>query len=192
MLNFAYPEEVVTKFFNFSKNKFFGYMGMGESKALYYADKWRILRQDVFHFIRGKKHTLAVNGRQKVLLIANSPLSEVIQRSLQACDADLEVVTIANGHDALFRSENFLPDVVILDVDIPGMNGQEILRTLGRSARNGKIRVLVIGGREENAGHFVVRDDSMITLSKPLVDKELRKSVDWLLAMGRATCSIGV
>ena len=43
-----------------------------------------------------------------------------------------EVVGVASAEDALARFNNFQPDTLIADVELPGMNGLDLLKQSGR------------------------------------------------------------
>lgn len=58
-----------------------------------------------------------------------------------------EVFTHSNGHDALEAVANRAPDLLILDVMLPGRSGYEILRDLRAQAEWSKLPVLVLTAR---------------------------------------------
>lgn len=51
-----------------------------------------------------------------------------------------------DGMSALDAAERFRPDVVLLDVGLPGMNGYEVARELRRRPHLGKPRIVAITG----------------------------------------------
>ncbi|HUE48536.1 MAG TPA: LytTR family DNA-binding domain-containing protein [Steroidobacteraceae bacterium] len=67
----------------------------------------------------------------KVLIVDDEPPARERLRSLLAEIADVEVVGEAvNGHEALKETHDRAPDVVLLDVRMPGMDGLEAARHL--------------------------------------------------------------
>src|SRR2546430_3819753 len=67
----------------------------------------------------------------RVLIVDDEPPARERLRSLLAEIADVEVVGEAvNGHEALKESHDLAPDVVLLDVRMPGMDGLEAARHL--------------------------------------------------------------
>jgi two-component system, NarL family, invasion response regulator UvrY len=69
---------------------------------------------------------------------------------LQAAATDIEVVAEAdNGEEALALLETVQPDVLVLDLSMPGMSGLEVLRRL--RARHSRLRVLVLSAHEDSA-----------------------------------------
>jgi two-component system, LytTR family, response regulator AlgR len=69
--------------------------------------------------------------RLKVLIVDDEPPARERLRSLLAEIADVEVIGEAvNGADALAHTHDLAPDVVLLDVRMPGMDGLEAARHL--------------------------------------------------------------
>ena len=60
-----------------------------------------------------------------------------------------KVRTATNGTDALESVRNLLPDLVILDVNMPQVGGLEVCRQLKREAATADIPVIFISGQEE-------------------------------------------
>lgn len=59
---------------------------------------------------------------------------EVIRSGLAAAGGQFEVVGEAgDGNAALSAIANLAPDIIILDVEMPGMNGLDVVRALRRS-----------------------------------------------------------
>ncbi len=70
-------------------------------------------------------------ARLKVLIVDDEPPARERLRSLLAEVPDVEVIgEAANGHEALALTYDRAPDVVLLDVRMPGMDGLEAARHL--------------------------------------------------------------
>ena len=62
----------------------------------------------------------------KILIVDDEPLArERLQRHLQELDSGYETIQAENGLVALEQSEQHLPDIVLLDIRMPGMDGIE-------------------------------------------------------------------
>ena len=65
----------------------------------------------------------------RVLVVEDDqPIAEVLQRSLRM--EGYEVRTCADGRQALEEERTFVPDLVILDLGLPGLDGLEVAREL--------------------------------------------------------------
>ncbi|TLM65220.1 MAG: response regulator [Deltaproteobacteria bacterium] len=99
---------------------------------------------------------------------------------------DCRVTTVHSGEDGLALIEEDPPQLVILDVTLPGMNGLDVCRTMRRDPWMEKIPVLMLTGRDEDddivAGLDVGADDYM---TKPFALKVLSARVNALLRRGR-------
>src|SRR5260370_41226309 len=70
-------------------------------------------------------------ARVRVIIVDDEPRARERLRSLLAEIADVEVIGEAvNGHEALRETHDLAPDVVLLDVRMPGMDGLEAARHL--------------------------------------------------------------
>jgi DNA-binding NarL/FixJ family response regulator len=75
---------------------------------------------------------------------------EGLRRMLESCD-DLEVVGgAANGEDALRLIPDATPDVVLLDLNLPGMQGLDVLAALhSKDTASPKVLVLTVHDDED-------------------------------------------
>jgi two-component system, OmpR family, alkaline phosphatase synthesis response regulator PhoP len=71
---------------------------------------------------------------KKILLIDDDPrLVEVLQIRLEAAGYGVHVAF--NGQDGVATARNVLPALIVLDVNMPGMDGLEVCRTLREADR---------------------------------------------------------
>jgi two-component system chemotaxis response regulator CheB len=72
-----------------------------------------------------------MTARARVLIVDDSAVMRSLLRSVVSADARLEVAgTAANGADALEAVARLRPDVMLLDVEMPVLDGLETLRRL--------------------------------------------------------------
>ncbi len=68
-------------------------------------------------------------GLQKILIVEdNSSIQEIYTTTLTA--AGFEVVSALDGKEALEKAQSFKPDLIFLDVMIPGLSGFDVLKVL--------------------------------------------------------------
>jgi two-component system phosphate regulon response regulator PhoB len=88
--------------------------------------------------------------------------------------AGYQVSTAANGSEALRLAEEQAPDLVVLDLMLPGLSGYEVLESLRRRAATEDLGVILLTARREEAdrirGLSLGADDYLV---KPFAPQEL-------------------
>ena len=112
--------------------------------------------------------TNAVNGDvSKVLLVDDQPLLRMGFRLILEGEADFQVVGEAtNGRDALETVEQLDPDVVLMDVRMPVMDGIAATRAISASLSAARIIILTtfdldeyaFAGLQAGASAFLLKD----------------------------------
>ncbi len=77
-------------------------------------------------------------------------IREVASLSLEL-DPDFEILTCASGHEALIRAREWMPDLILLDVMMPGMDGPTTLGRLREQPETASIPVIFITARTQSA-----------------------------------------
>lgn len=94
-----------------------------------------------------------------------------------------QTVTAGNGKEALTKAEEAHPDIVLLDMKMPGMDGIEILKQLKIKQHDLQVMMMTAYGEldliEESIMHGAVR-----YFTKPFDVFELRDAVKSLLKEG--------
>lgn len=90
----------------------------------------------------------SANGKTRVMLVDDHAVVRMGFRLLLSGTPDIEVVEEAEaGEDALRRCGEALPDVVVMDLSMPGMGGLEAISRL--IARHPGLRILVLSAHED-------------------------------------------
>jgi two-component system OmpR family response regulator len=112
------------------------------------------------------------NGKKPLSFIIedDEDLSAIFHEALNAAGFETEI--IQNGRLAIDRLRDFTPDVVILDMHLPLVNGVEILRNI-RSQKH-LVRTSVIVTTADAIMGEQVRDIADFVLIKPISFGQLR------------------
>lgn len=79
----------------------------------------------------------------RVMLADDHPVTRAGVRKFLSKAADIEIVAEAeNGIDALELAKTLVPDVLLLDIELPGLKGLEVARQL--QAANSPVHILVL------------------------------------------------
>ena len=103
----------------------------------------------------------------RVLIVDDSLFIRTILRDLLKDSPEIEIVgTAVNGIDALAKIADLKPDVVTLDIEMPRMNGLEVLEALQKERVRPKVIVLsTLTSRQADMTHRALRlgaDDFML------------------------------
>lgn len=86
---------------------------------------------------------------EKLLLVEDSKLMKMaMKRSL--CEAGFDVLVAGNGDEALQLARSAHPDLIILDMMLPGLGGEVVLRRLKQDPAISQIPVIVISSLSQN------------------------------------------
>jgi two-component system OmpR family response regulator len=111
----------------------------------------RIPREQLFAFMKdnGIPTDALESGKRKVLIVDDDEnLVELISDVFKQ-DARFEVRTTNNGFDAGMLVREFRPDVVILDVMLPDINGKEVCQRVRTDKALDDVRIICISGMVE-------------------------------------------
>jgi two-component system, OmpR family, response regulator MprA len=114
----------------------------------------------------------------RVLIVEDDiDIADVLRRSLR--NEGYEVKTSADGAEALDVAAGFVPDLVVLDLGLPGMDGVEVCRRL-RS--DGDVPILMLTARAETEDRVTGLDSGADDyLVKPFERQELLARIRALL-----------
>ncbi len=111
----------------------------------------RIPRDLLFTFMRdnGIPTDELESGKRKVLIVDDDPdlvemLVDVFQR-----DARFEIETANNGFDAGMKVREIRPDLVVLDVMLPDINGKEVCQRIRSDKSLEAVKIICISGMVE-------------------------------------------
>ena len=118
---------------------------------------------------------------KRLLVVDDDPgLLLAVSETLRAEGHD--VATARRGADALVRVAEALPDLIISDIRMPGMDGYQLVRKLRSSARTRLVPVVFLTAKDETADRiqgFRTGVDAYIT--KPFEPEELAAIVSAIL-----------
>jgi two-component system alkaline phosphatase synthesis response regulator PhoP len=119
---------------------------------------------------------------KKILVVDNEQhVVRLVQAWLER--AGYEVVTAVGGKDALEKAELEKPDLVVLDVFMPDMDGIEVLKNLRRNPMTRELPVIIMLAKMSNSDVFRGLDSGYdCYLTKPFNPMEVISFVKRIFA----------
>ncbi len=111
----------------------------------------RIPREQLYSFMRdnGIPTDALDSGRRKVLVVDDDEdLVELIVDTLER-DGRFEIRSVNNGFGAGMHIKEFRPDVIVLDVMLPDINGKEVCTLIRGEKSMDDVRIICISGMVE-------------------------------------------
>lgn len=107
------------------------------------------------------------DGSKTVLVVEDSPTQSIHMKNLLE-NAGLTCVLASNGQTGLYLAQSVIPDVVILDLEMPRMNGFQVCVQLKAEPQTANIPIIlmtrhdeteaVVHGLELGAIEFIPKD----------------------------------
>jgi len=119
---------------------------------------------------------------QRVLVIEDSPS---VRRLIEVClrVLDVEVSTAADGITGLAQVTAVDPDVVVLDIGLPGLDGWEVLREIRDNPNSADVKILVLTAHAQpEMADRAAEGGADGFMTKPFKPVDLRIQVEKLLA----------
>ena len=125
-------------------------------------------------------------ARRIVMADDDATLLRLYELEISGWNLDAELIKARDGFDALIRIGEARPDLLISDLNMPGMDGFRMVRTLRADPRYGKMAIIVISGLDRATIASMGLPADIPVFSKPVRFPELRVKVEQLLGASEA------
>jgi two-component system, OmpR family, response regulator len=107
------------------------------------------------------------SGKKKVLVVDDDP--EIVELFVDVLERDgrFEVRTASTGYDAGMVTQEFGPDLIILDYMLPDINGNVVCQTIRQKPEFEQTKIVIVSG--------VVNQDEINDLLKSGADEFVKK-----------------
>jgi CheY-like chemotaxis protein/anti-sigma regulatory factor (Ser/Thr protein kinase) len=110
-----------------------------------YKEENRIIEEPAMHFEKPLIPTAQnINNNEKTVLIVDDSEPAIIQLKDFMIESGFKILTAYNGEDALHVISKIIPDAIILDLMMPGIDGFEVLKTIREAEPTAHIPVLIL------------------------------------------------
>jgi twitching motility two-component system response regulator PilH len=117
----------------------------------------------------------------QILIVDDSPteihvLSSILEKMGH------EVMTAENGEDGIAAAKANKPDLILMDVVMPGMNGFQATRQLTKDSETGDIPIIIVTTKDQETDRvWGLRQGAKDYLTKPVEEAVLVEKVNSLL-----------
>lgn len=129
----------------------------------------RIPRSNLVKFM--KDHNIPFDnlesGKKKVLIVDDD--AEIVELLVDVLSRDgrFEIKTAASGYEAGIQTQQFRPDLILLDYMLPDVNGNVVCQTIKKNPEFEHIKIIIVSG--------VVKRDEIKQLLKSGAEDFIKK-----------------
>ncbi len=111
----------------------------------------RIPRELLFKFMKenGIPTDALESGKRKALIVDDDEELVELIRDVLIADGRFEVRAVNNGFDAGMMVKEYHPDVIVLDVMLPDINGKEVCQRVRSDSALDDVKIVCISGMVE-------------------------------------------
>lgn len=114
---------------------------------------------------------------KKILVVDDSPTERFALIEFLSKQG-FSVVTAENGEDGVIKSKAELPDLILMDVVMPGINGYQATRTISRDEATRNIPIIMTTSKDQETDKiWGMRQGAFDYMTKPLDLDELLKKI---------------
>jgi twitching motility two-component system response regulator PilH len=110
---------------------------------------------------------------QKILVVDDSPTERYFYADLLT-RSGYTVLTAENGEEALVKAKHDLPQLILMDVVMPGQNGFQVTRAISRDPVTAHIPILICTSKDQDTDRYWgLKQGARDYLVKPVNPQEL-------------------
>ena len=132
----------------------------------------RIPRQSLIKFMKENNIPLdnLESGKKKVLIVDDDAEIVELIADVLIRDGRFDIKTAASGYDAGVLTQQFRPDLILLDYMLPDVNGNVVCHTIRKNPEFENIKIIIVSG--------VIKQDEIDQLLKSGAEDFIKKPFD--------------
>ena len=121
-----------------------------------------------------------IEGKPLVLVVEDNPDNMITVKAIMA--GNFQVFEAVNGDEAILKARQYMPDIILMDIALPGMDGIEAFYAIRNDVRLQHIPVIAL-----TAGTMVSDRETILAfgldayIAKPIDEKEFFKAINSIL-----------
>ncbi|VAW80458.1 twitching motility protein PilH [hydrothermal vent metagenome] len=118
----------------------------------------------------------------QILIVDDSPTEAHILKKILEKNG-FEIETAENGTEGIERARELKPDLILMDVVMPGLNGFQATRQLTKNSETADIPVIIVTTKDQETDRvWGLRQGAKDFLTKPVSEKTLMEKINAILA----------
>ena len=114
----------------------------------------------------------------QILIVDDSPTEAHVLKGMLEKNG-FEVETAENGTEGIERARELKPDLILMDVVMPGLNGFQATRQLTKDSETKHIPVIIVTTKDQEADRvWGMRQGARDFLTKPVAEKTLMDKIN--------------
>jgi twitching motility two-component system response regulator PilH len=115
---------------------------------------------------------------RKILVVDDSP-SELLLMQTALEGRGWEILTAADGEQAIQQANEQHPDLIVLDILLPKRNGFQVCRQLKQTAATQAIKIIMVTSKTQESDRFWgLKQGADEYITKPFQPRQLLASVE--------------
>jgi signal transduction histidine kinase/CheY-like chemotaxis protein len=126
-----------------------------------------------------EKKSVSLSGKKRMLIVEDN--KDAATSLSMLFEEEHEVEVVHDGNSAVVAANLRVPDVVILDIGLPGLNGFDVARALRSSSVTQNVKIIAVSGysrptdinyaKDAGIDHYLVKPVEIPKLKKIVLDK---------------------
>ena len=144
----------------------------------------RIPRASLIKFMKDNSIPLdnLDSGKRKVLIVDDDQEIVELIADVLIRDGRFEIKTASSGYEAGISTEQFRPDLILLDYMLPDVNGDVVCQTIRQNEKFEDIKIIIVSG--------VIKQDEIDRLLKTGAEDFIKKPFDIIELTDKITAAL--
>jgi len=113
----------------------------------------------------------------RILIVDDSPTEVHVLKGMLDKNG-FEVLTAANGEEGIARAKKERPDLILMDVVMPGLNGFQATRSLTKDQETQHIPIIIVTTKDQETDRvWGLRQGAKDFITKPVVEADLIQKI---------------
>jgi twitching motility two-component system response regulator PilH len=118
----------------------------------------------------------------QVLIVDDSPTEAHVLKAMLEKNG-FEVETAKDGTEGVERAKALKPDLILMDVVMPGLNGFQATRELTRDPATSNIPIIIVTTKDQETDRvWGLRQGAKDFITKPVYERNLMETIGLVLA----------